>query len=69
MYSCLWSKALAMDMFDSVFKQNPLDDKAGRRYRHMVLEKGGSQEEMVTITEFLGREPSFLAFHKSLGLD
>ena len=55
-------------MFDSVFKKDPLDDKAGRRYRHMVLEKGGSQDEMETLAQFLGRKPTSEAFYKSLGL-
>jgi metallopeptidase MepB len=58
-----------MDMFDSVFKKDVLDDKAGRRYRHMVLEKGGSQDEMQTLVQFLGRKPTSEAFYKSLGLD
>ena len=69
MYSYLWSKVLAMDMFDTVFKNDPLDDKAGRRYRNMVLKKGGSQDEMETLVQFLGRRPTFEAFYKSLGLN
>lgn len=69
MYSYLWSKVLAMDMYDAVFKKDPLDGKAGRRYRHMVLEKGGSQDEMETLVQFLGRRPTSEAFYKSLGLD
>ena len=40
----------------------------GKRYRHMVLEKGGSQDEMETLKAFLGREPSGDAFYKDLGL-
>ncbi|KAB5523997.1 hypothetical protein GE09DRAFT_1043450 [Coniochaeta sp. 2T2.1] len=68
MYGYLWSKMLAMDMFDTVFKQNPLDDIAGRRYRHIVLEKGGSQDEMETFVQFLGRKPSSDAYYRSLGL-
>ncbi|KFY34902.1 hypothetical protein V494_06375 [Pseudogymnoascus sp. VKM F-4513 (FW-928)] len=68
MYSYLWSKVLAMDMFDTVFKKDPLDDKAGRRYRKLVLEKGGSQDEMETLAQFLGRKPKSEAFYKSLGL-
>lgn len=69
MYSYLWSKVLAMDMFDTAFKKDPLDDKTGRRYRHMVLEKGGSQDEMETLVQFLGRRPTSEAFYKSLGLN
>ncbi|KAL2138117.1 hypothetical protein VTI28DRAFT_7463 [Corynascus sepedonium] len=69
MYSYLWSKVLAMDMFDTAFKRNPLDDNEGRRYRHLVLEKGGSRDEMATLVEFLGREPKPDAFYKSIGLE
>ena len=52
----------------SVFKKDPMDGKEGRRYRHMVLEKGGSQEEMKTLEDFLGRKPSSDAFYQELGL-
>jgi metallopeptidase MepB len=55
-------------MFDMAFKKDPLDDKVGRRYRHMVLEKGGSQDEMETLVQFLGQKPSSEAFFASLGL-
>lgn len=56
-------------MFHSVFAKNPMDPKEGRRYRHMVLEKGGSQDEMKTLKDFLGREPSSAPFYKELGLE
>lgn len=45
-----------------------MNGKEGRRYRHTVLERGGSQEEMVTLEEFLGRKPNNEAFFKDLGL-
>jgi metallopeptidase MepB len=54
-------------MFYTVFKSNPMDPEQGRRYRHTVLEKGGSQDEMKSLTEFLGREPKTEAFYKDLG--
>ena len=57
-----------MDMFYSVFKKDPMNPKEGRRYRHMVLEKGGSQDEMKSLTNFLGRAPSSEAFYKELGV-
>ncbi|KAG4438531.1 hypothetical protein IFR05_006005 [Cadophora sp. M221] len=41
----------------------------GRRYRTVLLEKGGSQDEMKTLKEFLGRDPSIEAFYKDLALD
>lgn len=55
-------------MFYSVFKSDPLNAKEGRRYRYTVLEKGGSQDEMKTLTGFLGRDPNPEPFYKELGL-
>lgn len=46
-----------------------MNGKEGRRYRHTVLERGGSQEEMKTLEDFLGRKPSAEAFYKELGID
>jgi metallopeptidase MepB len=56
-------------MFYSVFKKDPMNGKEGRRYRHTVLERGGSQDEMKTLEDFLGRKPSAEAFYKELGID
>merc|ERR1711977_328002 len=67
-YGYLSSQVYSTDMFYSVFKQDPMSKKEGRRYRHMVLEKGGSQEEMKTLEDFLGRKPSTEAFYRELGL-
>ena len=55
-------------MFYSVFAKDPMNPEEGRRYRHTVLEKGGSQDEMQTLIDFLGREPSTEPFYKELGL-
>lgn len=55
-------------MFYTVFKSDPMNEKEGRRYRHTVLEKGGSQEEMTALEEFLGRKPNNEAFYKDLGI-
>ena len=67
-YGYLFSDVYSADMFHSVFKKDPMDGKEGRRYRHTVLEKGGSQDEMVTLEQFLGRKPSTEAFYKELGI-
>ena len=55
-------------MFYSVFKKDPMDPKEGRRYRHTVLERGGSQDEMLTLEQFLGRKPNGEAFYRELGI-
>ncbi|KAL1992253.1 hypothetical protein VTN49DRAFT_4285 [Thermomyces lanuginosus] len=67
-YGYLSSQVYSTDMFYTIFKADPMNAAEGRRYRHTVLEKGGSQEEMKTLTEFLGREPKTDAFYEELGL-
>ncbi|CAF3528658.1 unnamed protein product [Fusarium graminearum] len=67
-YGYLYSEVFSLDMFHSFFAKNPMDSKEGRRYRHTVLERGGSIPEMEFLKEFLGREPSSEAFYKELGL-
>ncbi|KAF2098814.1 metallopeptidase MepB [Rhizodiscina lignyota] len=67
-YGYLSSQVYSADMFYSVFKKDPMNGKEGRRYRHTVLERGGSQEEMKTLEDFLGRAPSTEAFYRELGL-
>jgi metallopeptidase MepB len=67
-YGYLWSQVFSADMFHSFFKKNPMDGKAGRRYRELVLGRGGSKDEMEMLTEFLGRPPSTESFYKELGL-
>jgi len=65
-YGYLWSQVYSLDMFYTAFKANPSDGVVGRRYRHTVLEKGGSQDEMLTLEQFLGRKPTTDAFYKDL---
>lgn len=55
-------------MFHTVFAKNPMNATEGRRYRHTVLERGGSQDEMQTLIDFLGRKPSSAPFYKELGI-
>ncbi|KAH0537202.1 hypothetical protein FGG08_005980 [Glutinoglossum americanum] len=67
-YGYLSSQVYSADMFYSVFKKDPMNPQEGRRYRHTVLERGGSQEELQTLIDFLGRKPSTEAFYKELGI-
>jgi metallopeptidase MepB len=55
-------------MFKSVFEKDPMNGKEGRRYRHTVLERGGSKDEMSVLEEFLGRKPDSKAFYQELGI-
>lgn len=67
-YGYLYSLVFSTDMFATCFKENPMDHAQGRRYRHTVLERGGSKDEMEVLKEFLGREPSLEPFYKEIGL-
>jgi metallopeptidase MepB len=67
-YEYLSSQVHSTDLFYTVFKKDPMNKAEGRRYRHMVLEKGGSQEEMKTLKDFLGRLPNIKSFYEDLGL-
>jgi thimet oligopeptidase len=67
-YGYLWSLVYAEDIF-SVFKQKGiLNKEMGVKYRHTILAKGGSEDEMQQLINFLGRQPSEEAFLKSLGV-
>lgn len=67
-YGYLWSQVYSTDMFYTAFKANPMDPAVGLRYRKTVLEKGGSQDEFLTLEQFLGRPPNSEAFYEELGL-
>ncbi|KAG6004055.1 hypothetical protein E4U21_001451 [Claviceps maximensis] len=68
-YGYLYSEVFSLDMFHSFFKNDPLDGKVGRRYRELVLQRGGSQEELQTLRDFLGRDPSSEPFYEELGVN
>jgi metallopeptidase MepB len=55
-------------MFHSAFRADPMNAHEGRRYRYSVLEKGGSQDGMQMLSNFLGREPGLEAFYDELGI-
>lgn len=55
-------------MFYSVFKADPMNPEAGRKYRKLILQRGGSTDENLMLKEFLGREPNSENFYRELGL-
>ncbi|SVE44908.1 uncharacterized protein METZ01_LOCUS497762, partial [marine metagenome] len=68
-YGYLWSEVYSHDMF-SVFEDGGLFNSAiGGRYRQEILEKGGSEDPMKLVINFLGRQPNNQAFLRSLGID
>lgn len=67
-YSYLWSKVYALDLFYQIKSQGLGDPEVGNQLREHILSKGGCEEPMELITNFLGRKPSRQAFFKDLEL-
>ncbi|KAL6696975.1 peptidase M3A/M3B [Trichoderma pleuroticola] len=65
-YSYIFSLVYTADVFNATFKLDPEDTANGRRYRHAVLAKGPSEDEMTILTQFLGRELDVYAFSQEL---
>lgn len=61
------AKSIADDVFDTL-GGDAMNAEAFKRYRRMVLEKGGSVPGRDALKEFLGREPSTEDFCKHLGM-
>lgn len=66
-YGYLWSKVYALDIFYYILPQGLLNPAIGSRFAEQVLSKGGSDDPMNLLKNFLGREPSSDAFFKDQG--
>ena len=67
-YGYLWSEIYAADMFTRFRNEGVTDPKVGMEYRTKVLEVGSSRDEMESVVDFLGRQPSNKAFLQDMGL-
>lgn len=67
-YSYLWALVYAQDAFSEFEKKGITNKELGMKWRHEVLEKGSSEDEMKLITNFLGRKSNNKAFLKELGV-
>jgi thimet oligopeptidase len=67
-YCYMWSKVLALDVFDEVKKHGLLNPEIGKRLVDKVLGKGGSVDPQKLLVDFLGREPNQDAFLRDIGL-
>lgn len=67
-YGYLYSLCMANDMYETIFKKDPLSSENGMRYRKCILEPGASKDGMEMIENFLGRKPTIDAFLRSVGL-
>lgn len=68
-YGYLWSLVYAQDMFQRFQELGMLNPEAGAYYREKILSKGGTEDSLDLVRDYLGREPSMDAFLKSLGLE
>ena len=66
-YTYLWDKVIAEDFFGQFDHANLLAGPTPMRYRHTVLEPGGSVSANDLVRNFLGREQKMDAFQKWMG--
>ena len=65
-YTYLWSLVIAKDMFTQFNKQDLLASDVATRYRHTVLEPGGSRPAADLVHDFLRRDFNTKAFEAYL---
>ena len=68
-YGYMWAEVFSDDMFQTRFKEDPFNSKAGRDYCDKVLAKGGSVDAADMLEAFLGRPANDEAFLRARGLD
>ncbi len=67
-YGYKWSEVYAQDMFSVFEKEGILNPRIGRKYRKIILEKGGTVDPLKLVEQFLGRKPNSKAFLQSMGI-
>jgi thimet oligopeptidase len=66
-YTYLWDKVIAEDFFVQFDHKNLLAGPVPMRYRHVVLEPGGSMSANDLVKNFLGRPQNMTAFQNWMG--
>ena len=64
-YGYLWSEVMALDML-SAFQGKLMDPAVGRRYRELILSRGGEVAPQAMVEAFLGRKPGTEAFFREI---
>jgi len=64
-YGYMWSEVLALDML-SAYGKNLMNPAVGRRFRELILARGGQRPAAEMVREFLGRDPSPKAFFEEI---
>ena len=68
-YSYLWAEVLDKDAFELFAKRGLFDSRTAISYRKNILEKGDSEDPMVSYRRFRGAEPSVGALLRARGLE
>jgi thimet oligopeptidase len=63
-YTYMWSLIFALDLFEEIKKQGLLSGAVGAKLIDSLLGRGGSVDPHKMLYDFLGREPSQVAFLK-----
>jgi thimet oligopeptidase len=63
-YTYMWDKVIAEDFFAQFDQANLLGGPTPGRYRHLVLEPGGSMSANDLVKNFLGRPQNMAALQK-----
>ncbi len=66
-YTYMYDKVIAEDFFQQFDQKNLLAGDAPMRYRHQVLEPGGSVSANTLVKNFLGRPQNTAAFQRWMG--
>ncbi|HEV8690324.1 MAG TPA: M3 family metallopeptidase [Ideonella sp.] len=67
-YSYKWAEVLSADAFSAFEEEGVLSPATGRRYRHEILEVGGSRPALESFKAFRGREPTLDALLRHQGI-
>lgn len=65
-YGYLWSRVIAVDLFGRFLDTGVMNKETGKRYRKLILEQGGSRDELAQVHEFLGRDSNENAFLRDI---
>lgn len=68
-YSYKWAEVLAADAFSAFEESGIFDPATAQRFRHEILEVGGSRDIMDAYIAFRGRKPTLDALLRMSGID
>jgi len=66
-YGYMFSRVLALDVYDVIKKHGLLNPKIGQKYIDTILSRGGSLDPNILIKDFLGRDPNNKAYIEYYG--